>query len=99
MIRHVFAWQVADGHDGDKVIQLLTNFSEKVDVIRSFEIGAHVGEPNDNGDPWDGVLITDFDAWEDLDTYSNHPAHVELVDELLPMVKGRVVVDFVRAEQ
>lgn len=99
MIRHVFAWKVADGHDGDKAIQLLIDFSTKVDVIRHFEIGAHTGDPGDNGDPWDGVLITDFDEWADLETYSHHPAHVELIEELLPMLKERAVVDFVRSEQ
>ncbi|RYF49278.1 MAG: Dabb family protein [Comamonadaceae bacterium] len=98
MIRHVFAWKVVDSRDGGKVIDMLTAFSEKVDVVRSFEIGAHTGDPGDNGDPWDGVLITDFDDWEGLATYSNHPAHVELVAELLPLVKERAVIDFVRAE-
>lgn len=99
MIRHVFAWQVADGHDGDTVIEMLTDFSKQVDVIRYFEVGSHTGDPGENGEPWDGVLITDFETWDDLDVYSNHPAHVDLVSELLPMVKARAVVDFVRAEQ
>lgn len=99
MIRHVFAWQVADGHDGDQVVQLLSDFSKEVDVIRYWEIGQHEGEPNENGDPWDGVLITDFEEWKDLDTYSNHPAHVTLIDKLLPMVKARAVVDFTRREK
>jgi len=99
MIRHVFAWQVADGHDGQKVVEMLTDFSRKVDAIRFFEIGSHTGDPGENGEPWDGVLITDLDTWDDLDLYSNHPAHVDLVAELLPMVKARAVVDFVRTEQ
>lgn len=99
MIRHVFTWKVADGHDGDKVIQLLNDFSTEVDMIRYLEIGAHTGEPNDNGDPWDGVLISDFETWEDLDDYSSHPKHGDLVKELLPMLKERAVVDFVRVEQ
>ncbi|KRE38958.1 stress protein [Janibacter sp. Soil728] len=99
MIRHVFAWQVADDADGGEVIQLLTDFSKEVDMIRYFEIGAHAGEPNDNGDPWDGVLITDFDSWGDLEAYSNHPAHLVLVEKLLPKVKGRVVVDFLKEDK
>ncbi len=98
-VRHVFVWQVAEGHDGAKVIKLLTDFSKRVDMIESFEIGAHTGDPGDNGAPWDGVLITDFNSWDDLDAYSRHPAHVDLVAVLLPMVKSRGVVDFVRAEQ
>lgn len=96
MIRHVFAWKVAQGADNDRAIELLKDFSTKVDVVRSFEIAAHTGDPGDNGDPWDGVLITDFDDWEGLQTYSDHPAHVELLGEFLPMVSERAVVDFVR---
>ncbi|GGB21442.1 hypothetical protein GCM10011492_09220 [Flexivirga endophytica] len=96
MIRHVFAWKVAEGADNARAIELLKDFSTKVDVVRSFEIGAHTGDPGDNGDPWDGALITDFDDWADLDTYSDHPAHVELLGDLLPLLSERAVVDFVR---
>jgi len=98
MIRHVFAWKVAEGADNRRAIELLKDFSTKVDVVRSFEIGAHTGDPGDNGDPWDGVLITDFDDWGGLDTYSGHPAHVELLGELLPLLSERAVVDFVRED-
>lgn len=99
MIRHVFAWQVADGHDGDEVIKLLSDFSSEVqDVVKYWEIGKQAGDPGDNGDPWDGVLITDFLTWEDLDTYSHHPAHDALLEKLLPAVKSRAVVDFIKDE-
>ena len=94
MIRHVFVWQVADGHDNDKVIELLNRLSVELDFILDWSIGKHVGAPNDNGDPWDGALITDFASWEDLDRYSNAPFHQEIVEQLLPMVSGRAVVDF-----
>jgi hypothetical protein len=94
MIRHVFVWQVAEGHDNDKVIELLNRLSVELDFIVDWSIGKHVGAPNDNGDPWDGALITDFASWEDLDRYSNAPFHQEIVEQLLPMVSGRAVVDF-----
>lgn len=98
MIRHVFAWKVNNPSDKQRAIDLLTDFSKKVDIIKSFEIAGHTGDPGENGDPWDGVLITDFAEWADLDTYSNHPAHVELLEEFLPLVGERAVVDFERAE-
>lgn len=94
MIRHVFVWQVAAGHDNDKVIELLNRLSVELDFIVDWSIGKHVGAPNDNGYPWDGALITDFSSWEDLDRYSNAPFHQEIVAQLLPMVSGRAVVDF-----
>ncbi|MCW2793867.1 MAG: hypothetical protein JWO76_2965 [Nocardioides sp.] len=94
MIRHVFAWQVAPGHDNDKIIELLNRLSDEMDFIVSWSVGKHVGEPNENGDPWDGALITDFASWDDLERYSTAPFHMEIVDQLLPMVSGRVVVDF-----
>jgi hypothetical protein len=65
-------------------------------MIRSWELGSHVGEPNENGDPWDGALITDFASRADLEAYSSDPFHEEIVQQLLPMVRSRAVVDFVR---
>ncbi|MES4886701.1 Dabb family protein [Streptomyces sp. NPDC096012] len=94
MIRHVFLWQAADGHDNDAIVDLLNQLSTELDVIDSWSLGAHVGEPNENGDPWDGALISDFRSWEDLERYSTAPFHMEVVEKLLPMVRGRAVVDF-----
>ncbi|MGZ3337391.1 MAG: Dabb family protein [Isosphaeraceae bacterium] len=96
MIRHVFIWQAAETADKSAILDLLTQLSDKLTMIRSWELGSHVGEPNENGDPWDGVLITDFDSWADLEAYSLDPFHEEIVQQLLPMVRSRAVVDFVR---
>jgi hypothetical protein len=68
--------------------------STELDFIESWSLGAHAGAPNDNGDPWDGALLSDFRSWEDLERYSTAPVHMEVVDKLLPMVSGRAVVDF-----
>jgi len=95
VIRHVFVWRVAEGHDNDKVLALLDRLSSSSEFnIAAWSMGGHVGEPNENGDPWDGALITDFRSWEDLEHYSTAPLHMEVVEELLPMVSARAVVDF-----
>jgi hypothetical protein len=98
VIRHIFMWQVAEGHDKQKVVDLLTTLSERLPSLRSWELGSHQGAPNDNGAPWDGVLVSDFDSWEGLQEYSDDPFHLEVVAELKPMVAERAVVDFVREE-
>ena len=96
LIRHIFLWQAADPADKEAILDLLGQLSDRLTMIRSWEIGGHQGEPNDNGDPWDGALITDFDNWDDLEAYSIDPFHDEIVQQLLPMVRSRAVVDFVR---
>lgn len=98
MIRHVFLWKVSAGGDPDRVIDLLTQLSTRIPSLRSWEIGRHQGDPGDNGDPWDGVLISDFDSWQGLEEYSNHPFHVEVVRKLKPLVAERAVVDIVRKD-
>ena len=96
MIRHIFMWQTTESADNSAVIDLLAQLSDHLSMIRSWELGGHSGEPNDNGDPWDGVLITDFATWDDLEAYSTDPFHEKIVQQLLPMMRSRAVVDFVR---
>lgn len=98
MIRHVFAWKLVDPDNAENVIDLLAEYSRSQQVVLNFEIGGHTGDPGDNGDPWDGVLITDFANWDGLQAYSDHPDHVKLVEVLLPMLKERAVIDFTRRE-
>lgn len=95
MIRHVFLWQLVDPQDADKVIDLLDQLSEKYDFILDWSRGNHAAEPNENGDPWDGALITDFATWADLELYSTDDFHHEIVGQLLPLLTQRAVVDFV----
>ncbi|WP_291053899.1 Dabb family protein [Herbiconiux sp.] len=98
MIRHIFLWQAAEPRERATILDLLAQLSHRLPMIRSWELGAHIGEPNANGDPWDGALITDFDSWEDLAAYSDDPFHNEIVQQLLPLVRSRAVVDFVRKD-
>lgn len=96
MIRHIFMWQVATGSDPDEVIEILSTLKE-LPSIRGWELGKHQGDPGENGDPWDGALITDFESWDGLEAYSNDPYHQQVVDKLLPYFAVRAVVDFERA--
>lgn len=98
MIRHVFMWQVAEGNDPDEVISLL-NTLQGLPSLRSWELGKHTGDPGDNGTPWDGVLINDFEDWNGLEEYSVDPVHAEVVEKLLPKLAARAVVDFERASR
>lgn len=96
MIRHIFLWQVAPGNDPDEIVDILNTLPGKCPGIVGWEIGKNQAPPNENGEPWDGSLISDHESWQALDEYSNHPYHSEVVEKLLPRFSARAVVDFER---
>lgn len=98
MVRHLFLWRVAPDADPDEIVAILNTLPEKIDNVRSWEIGRHQGDPGDSGDPWHYALIADFDSFEALQQYSDHPYHLEVIEQLLPRFSARAVVDFERAE-
>ncbi|TPV48073.1 Dabb family protein [Pseudarthrobacter phenanthrenivorans] len=93
-IRHVFAWRVAEGSSQEEIVEILNTLPPRLGFIQGWEIGTHSGDPGDNGAPWDGVLISDFASWADLDKYSTDPFHLEVVATLMPMFADRAVVDY-----
>lgn len=98
VVRHVFSWKVAEGHSNDEIIRILNTLPEKLDVIKGWDVGAHQGDPGDNGAPWDGCLVTDFDSWAGLEAYSTDPYHLEVVADLMPRFADRAVVDYERRD-
>ena len=97
MIRHVFAWRIAAGENHQEILNILNTLPERLRMIANWEVGVHQGDPGDNGAPWDGVLICDFESWEALEAYSNDPYHISVVENLTPRFAKRAVVDFERS--
>lgn len=93
-VRHVFVWRVAEGSSQQEIVDLLNTLPGRLPYISGWNVGSHKGDPGENGSPWDGALITDFDSWEDLDRYSNDEYHLEVVAKLMPMFSDRAVVDY-----
>ena len=94
MVRHIFLWKVAQGADPQEVIRILNELPGKVPGIRTWTLGKHQGAPGASGDLWDYGLVTDFDSFEALQQYSDHPFHLQVVEKLLPMFAARAVCDF-----
>lgn len=93
-VRHIFLWRVADGSTQQEILDILNTLPGRLPVIKGWQAGSHEGDPGENGAPWDGALITDFDSWAGLEEYSNDPYHLEVVAKLLPKFSERAVVDF-----
>lgn len=95
MVRHVFLYKVAPSANPAKIVEILNSLPNKVPGIRTWTLGKHEGAPGGSGDLWDYALVCDFDSFEGLQTYSDHPYHMEVVEKLLPMFAARAVCDFV----
>ena len=94
MVRHVFLWKVAPGADPDHIVEILNALPAQVPGALHWSIGAHQGAPGASGDVWDYGLVCDFESYEALEAYSQHPEHLAAVERLLPMFEARAVCDF-----
>ena len=94
MVRHIFLWKVANNADPKEILRILDELVEKVPGIRSWSRGRHEGAPGASGDVWEYGLVCDFDSYADLQRYSDHPFHMQVVEKLLPMFSARAVCDF-----
>jgi hypothetical protein len=98
MIRHVVMWVFPDDSAGRsraenvaKAVDLLQGLPAAIPAIRRFEPG---------GDQLGGerqahlVLVSDFDDWDALETYQQHPAHLEVVAFFREVGTSRLAVDY-----
>lgn len=94
MIRHIFLYKVAPSADANEILRILNELPKKVPGIRTWTLGKHTGAPGASGDLWDYGLVCDFDSFDELERYSDHPFHMEVVAKLTPMFSARAVCDY-----
>jgi len=94
MIRHIVFFKFKPEADASKrksVIEELRALREKIDVIRSFEVGEDVLQ---SARSWDAVLVATYDDLQALETYSKHDDHVEVVMKLREISDAVGSVDY-----
>jgi hypothetical protein len=90
MVRHIYLWNVADGADGDAASALLNKLPTRIDFIRGWKLGPHIG---DSGIERQYALVCDFDSIDHVRAYLTHPYHDEIVAQFAPMACDHVAVD------
>ena len=100
MYRHVLLWKVKDGVEGrskDEAVAYLCervlSIRDAIPVIRALEVGANRAQV---GYACDMAVIIDFDSWDDLVAFTEHPAHHELAASVAPYQDAHFVVDYER---
>lgn len=94
MIRHVVFFKFkpeAGPAERRAVLEQLRALPDKIDVIRSFEVGEDIMHLPRS---WDMVEIATYDDLGALDTYTRHPDHVEAVLKLREVCDAIGSVDF-----
>lgn len=94
MIRHVVFFKFkpeAPASRRSSVLDELRALPDKIDVIRSFEVGEDVLQAARS---WDAVLIATYDDLGALDIYSRHDDHVEVALKLREICDAVGSVDF-----
>jgi len=94
MIRHVvfFKFQPeASASKRKEVIEQLRSLPDKIDVIRSFEVGEDILHLPRS---WDLVLIATYDDLQALDIYTKHDDHVEVVLKIREVCEAVGSVDY-----
>jgi hypothetical protein len=94
MFRHVFLYKMAPDADPQATIDILNDLPAKVPGILNWTLGAHRPPPGGRSGRWDFGLVCDFRTFADLQAYNSHPAHLEAVKVLLPMISAHAICDF-----
>jgi hypothetical protein len=95
-VKHMVAFKFKDGtsqEDIDKLNAAFRELPEKIDVIRTFDMGLNNSPEKLNKGCTHGYLLT-FDSEPERDIYLNHPAHKEFGALAGKMLADVFVLDF-----
>ncbi|MEA3316882.1 MAG: Dabb family protein, partial [Bacteroidota bacterium] len=70
------------------------NFSplkSKINIINSYEIGINSKTTKFS---YDIILISEYNSWEDLNAYINHPEHKKAIQLCADIKKEKAVIDY-----
>ncbi|PKP28267.1 MAG: stress responsive protein [Bacteroidetes bacterium HGW-Bacteroidetes-19] len=98
MIKHIVMWSLKEEYNGQSKNTIakelktrLLELENKIPQIKSIEVGINEVNFDRNHDV---VLITEFDSFDDLSTYANHPDHLNLVEFVKQISTARAAIDF-----
>ena len=90
MIKHIVIWKMKDEVSSEQKVEMkarLEALKGGVDERVGIEVGIDEGSGTMS-------LISEFASHEDLNLYQVHPAHLEVVAFVKPLVAGRSVCDY-----
>ena len=98
MIKHIIMWKLRDFAEGytraenaHRMKHQIEEMGQRVQEFKYFEVGINI---NPSPDAFDIVLYSEFETRDDLETYQNHPAHLEFKKFIGEIRSEKKVVDY-----
>ena len=97
MIKHIVMWKFMDA-EGKSASQHALDVKSRLEALHQQlkfikKLEVHLNE-GDSGRNFDAVLITEFDSFEDLNLYQNHPDHKAISAFVSTVRTDRACVDY-----
>lgn len=98
MVKHIVMWKLKDFPEKEKnrVVEELRKrliaLKDSIPVIRNMEVG--INSPEAAQSNYEVVLISEFNSFEELQTYQMHPEHLLLKEYLETIRDYRTAIDF-----
>ncbi len=100
MLKHIVMWKLKDEAMGNSkcknaklMKEKLLSLKVKIHEIKSMEVGIKAEEAGNNG--YDIILITEFNNFDDLNTYRIHPEHKKVVGFINEITTERAAIDYI----
>lgn len=62
-----------------------------INVVESYEVAINLRKTEYS---YDVAIISEFNTWNDLETYINHPEHQKAIDSCKDIKKDKAIVDY-----
>jgi hypothetical protein len=99
MVKHILCLKLKDFAEGKSkpentrlAKEKLLALKEKIKEIKYLEVG--INDPTAPQSNFDLALITEFESFDDLNTYQKHPEHVKTSEFMKKIMDIRGCVDF-----
>ncbi len=94
MIKHIVLFKFKDNSNDktnlNSIKKSLENLTQFIPELKSIEVGIN-SNPNEK---YDLALTTEFDNWEDLNIYAEHPEHLKVGALIRKTLELRACVDY-----
>lgn len=91
MVTHIVMMKFKDKADATEVKARLDALPEQIEQIKTYEVGI---DELDTDRSYHLVLYSQFDSYETMDVYQNHPAHQAVLKYIGTVVDKVHVVDY-----
>lgn len=98
MIRHIIMFKFTDVlNDSDrlsKAEKMKSSFGSMkslISVVKSYDVKINMKKTDFS---YDVVILSEYDSWEDLDTYINHTEHQKAIAMCKDIKKEKAVIDY-----